>query len=79
MQGIWIDGRRPKSKKEVREVVAEDDARVYIEATSLFGNEYEGVVTNMPDGRVSFVGPDPYNSRKFYGTLTKRDGKVTVK
>jgi len=49
-----------------------------LEATSMFGNEYDGPVANAPEGRYTFVGPDPYTSRKFYGTLTIRDGMVKV-
>ena len=79
MQGIFIDGTRPKSKKAIKEAVANDPWSVHIEATSMFGNEYEGPVAQMPHGRVTFVGPDPYTKRSFYGTITKGDdGKVKV-
>ena len=81
MQGIYIDGRRPKSKKEIRETANADPGRIEIEATSVFGNEYGGPVNGLPAGQtVTFVGPDPYTSRKFYGQLSRDDGgKVTVK
>jgi hypothetical protein len=80
MQGIWIDGERPKSKKAIREAVALDPTRVKIEATSVFGNDYSGPVFGAPVGRYHFVGPDPYTSRKFYGTITvAADGKLRVK
>lgn len=78
MQGLFVEGRRPKSKKEVREAIAEGRS-VRIEATSLFGNEYDGPVTEMPDGTINFVGPDPYTSRKFYGNLVKEGERITVK
>ena len=80
MQGIFIDGRRPKSKKEIREIVALDPARVRLEATSMAGNEYDGLVSNAPSGIYVFVGPDPYKNRKFYGRILKRstDGKLVV-
>jgi hypothetical protein len=81
MQGLFIDGRRPVSKRAVKLALADPATahRVTVEATSIFGNEYEGHVDTMPDGVVHFVGPDPYTKRNFYGTITKRDGKVTVK
>lgn len=81
MQGIFIDGRRPKSKKEIREVVALDAARVTCEATSLYpGTEYDGIVANMPVGKViTFVGPDPYHKRNFYGSITKTPKGIVVK
>lgn len=75
MQGLWIDGRRPKSKKEVREVAQSAPERIEVEATSLHGNEYGGKLTELGVfASVSFVGPDPYTSRKFYGTISNTDG-----
>ena len=87
MQGIWVKDeggnmRRPKSKKEVKELVADEGGNgtyVAVEATSMFGNEYDGSVSAMPDGEVYFVGPDPYTKRNFYGTIVKKNGKVVVK
>lgn len=78
MQGIYINGRRPKSKKEIKEAVASNPASVRLEATSVFGNEYDGSVANAPNGSYTFVGPDPYNKRNFYGTIKKLGDKVTV-
>lgn len=81
MQGIYIDSFRPKSKKAVKEAVESmDHMDIYIEATSVFGNEFAGSLIAMPsNSKVSFVGPDPYNDRKFYGTITKdNEGNVKV-
>lgn len=79
MQGIFITGRRPKSKKEIKEAIA-DDSTVRIEATSFFGNEYEGPVESMPEGEtIYFVGPNPHSDRRFYGTITRKGNKITVK
>jgi hypothetical protein len=81
MQGIFINGRRPKSKKEIKEVISHSPAAVRLEATSLFGDEYDGPVSDaIPGSKFTFVGPDPYNKRNFYGTITiKPDGTITVK
>jgi hypothetical protein len=78
MQGVWINGSRPKSKKAIKEALLAGD-EVSLEATSVFGNEYDGLVTDAPDGNYTIVGPDPHNKRNFYGTMTVRSGKVTVK
>ena len=67
-QGLFINGSRPKSKKAVKEAVA-SGARVRLEATSFFGNEYDGSVNDAPDGTYTFVGPDPERSRVFYGNI----------
>lgn len=83
MQGIFIDHRRPKSKKEIREVLASDPDRVVLERTSLFGDELYGPVPRLTAGTYYFVGPDPYSDRRFYGQLivtgTPSTYKVRVK
>ena len=80
MQGVFIDGRRPRSKKEVKDTIAADPVRVSVEATSVFGNEFDGTVTDLKDGAsVSFVGPDPYTKRNFYGTIEKRGERIVVR
>ena len=82
MQGLFIDGQRPASKVAVKRALAEGKA-IHVEATSLFGNEYDGdldeLVRTGTSQRIDFVGPDPYTSRKFYGNLVIADGKVAVK
>lgn len=88
MQGIFLiderGTRRPKSKKEVKEVLAATPERVIIEATSLFGNEYNGVADLLPldeqykGEKIYFVGPDPYTKRNFYGTIEIKNGKVVA-
>ena len=69
-QGIFLGGyRRPKSKKEIKEAV-DQNKKVIIEATSVFGNEYEGLLSEMPQtNTVTFCGPDPHSVRRFYGTI----------
>ena len=54
MQGIFINGRRPTSKKQIKEQIAADPNKVALEATSMFGGEYTGPVTGMPQGRSVF-------------------------
>lgn len=71
MQGIYINGTRPRSKKQIKEAVAANPENVRIEATSMFGNEYDGPVSEMSVEKVYFVGPDPYNKRNFYGTIER--------
>ena len=78
MQGVYVNGSRPNSKKAVREAIAVG-ARVSLEATSMFGNEYDGPVSDAPDGQYHVVGPCPYTSRRFYGTVTVKSGQATIK
>jgi hypothetical protein len=78
MQGIYISYNRPRSKKQIKEQAATDPSKIQIEATSVFGNEYDGPATEMPIGtQVTFVGPDPHTKRDFYGTI-KRTAKGLV-
>ena len=77
MQGIFIAGSRPKTKKAIREAIA-SGKRVSLEATSMMGNEYSGPISEAPDGTYFFVGPCPYTSRKFYGKIIKSGVIVKV-
>ena len=81
MQGLFIQGRRPKSKVEVKRLLADTGTDgISVEATSMFGNEYDGPLSEAPENTtIHFVGPDPYTSRKFYGTITLTNGNVTIK
>jgi hypothetical protein len=80
MHGVLINGKRPKSKKAVKEAVAANPASVRLEATSAFGDEFDGPAAEMPVGRqIAFVGPCPYTARKFYGSIFRRpDGTLRV-
>lgn len=80
LQGIFVNFARSKSKKAIKTAVNENPESVRIEATSLFGDEYDGPVSGMPDGAtVYFVGPDPSRNRKYYGSITRKGDKFTVK
>lgn len=81
MQGIYIRGRRPQSKREVKAACADNPENVKIEATSFHGDEYHGTAAEYTGAKpIYFVGPDPYTSRKFYGTITRnKAGELTVK
>ena len=78
MQGTFTNGYRPATKKALREAIAAMPAAVRLEATSMFGNEYDGPITDAPDGRYTVVGPGPYTSRKWYANITVRDGQIKV-
>lgn len=78
MQGIYVGYNRPASKKAVKEAIAADPTKVRLEATSMFGNEYDGPVSEAPQGTYTFVGPDPSTSRKFYGTIKVTSSAIKV-
>jgi hypothetical protein len=80
MQGLFIAYQRPRSKKAVKEAVADDPSMVQVEATSMFGDEYDGTLDKAPAGTtIYFVGPDPYTRRNFYGAIeVGEDGALKV-
>lgn len=79
-QGIFVNGERPKSKRQIVETVKSGKLRhVHLEATSVMGNEPDGLLDEIPNGRYYFVGPDPYKNRKFYGQIIKSDAGVVVR
>lgn len=74
MQGVFLFGRRPKSKAEIRRFLSQEAPDLFglvIEATSIHDDEYDGSLHNA-DKRETFwvVGPDPRNKRAFYGVIS---------
>ena len=84
MQGVHINvgngGRRPRTKRELREAVVADPNGVVLEATA--PGEPDGRITDPwtweghTKGRMAYtvqiVGPDPYTERNWYATLKVR-------
>lgn len=72
MDGIYIEGHHPTSKKAIKETLAGPyPSLVSVECTSMFGG-FNGPVSGMAVGqKITFVGPDPYHARKFYGTIER--------
>ena len=62
---LGVSGYR--TKKELRESIGQ---RLSYVETSIFGAEYHG------DGEYTVVGPDAYRDRRFYATVTVKDGVV---
>lgn len=76
--GIYINGRRPKSKKAIKEAIAANPSRVDLESTSMFGG-YSGPFDGLPEGvKFYFVGPCPRTDRKFYGNVVRHGEKIKV-
>jgi len=79
MQGIFIHYERVKTKSALKRAVAINPDFVQLEATSLHGGEYDGRLSEAPDGTFYVVGPDPYTNRKWYAQITKRGTSITLK
>ncbi len=75
MQGLFKnEGGRFKTKKELKEAIKMKQS-FSLEATSIFGNEYGGDISDAPDGNYTVVGPDPYKARNWYASI-KKAGEV---
>jgi hypothetical protein len=78
-QGVFTaKGGRFPSKKALREAVAAGE-NVSLEATSLFGNEYGGRISEAPEGDYFVVGPDPHNKRVWYAQITIKKSVIKIK
>ncbi len=75
-QGVFP---RFPTKKAMKEAIASDPSSVSLEATSVFGNEYGGLVSEAPDGTYTVVGPDPYTNRKWYANIVVSGERITVR
>ncbi len=58
------------------EVCRED---ISLEATSIFGDEYGGPLSDAPMGTYTVVGPDPHTSRKWYANIIVQRDNVIVR
>jgi hypothetical protein len=78
--GAFIGGVRAKSKKALRDALASTPDEVVFDGTSVLGRgpvSYTGA--EVPEGvSLSVVGPDPFNSRRWYATVKLVNGKAKV-
>lgn len=75
MYGVRIAGKRPATKKAIKEALRDNPGTVTLDNTSMFGG-YSGPVLAAPGATYTIVGPDPYQ-RKYFGNITVIDGRVT--
>jgi len=68
-----------KTKKELVALVNGDDPWLSFYGTSNF-TPFNGGLKEIDGSTVlSVVGPNPYTSRKWYATVRRENGKITVK
>lgn len=69
--GAQIDGRDAPSKRALKLTLADHPERVTFYSTSELGAVFDGNGTEIPQGvTLSVCGPNPYNARKFYASVT---------
>jgi len=76
------DGKRIKTKKALKESLAQDPMSVLFDGTSNMGPQAfatYGSIAHLPAGDVlSVVGPDPYTKRTWYARVEVINGVVKV-
>ena len=79
--GAYVDSKRPKTKKALREALNSNPDSVVFDATSVFTHVIGSIqANNLPEGvTLTVVGPDPYTLRKWYASVTRgSDGKPKI-
>jgi hypothetical protein len=78
--GTSIAGIRIPTKKALREAVKQSPADVSFDGTSPLGPQFNGRATEIPEGLILTVcGPDPYERRNWWATVTRTGNQITVK
>lgn len=79
--GAYVNGIRPKSKAALRRALETAPETVRFDCTAMDQAGRNIYTTNIPAGaQLSVVGPDPYTSRAWYGTvkLSSKTDKYVV-
>lgn len=79
--GAQLDGKDIPTKAALKRAISDNPDRVFLYGTSTFGTgELPTSADKLPEGyKYSVVGPNPYKSRKWYATVERRNGRLTVK
>jgi hypothetical protein len=77
-QGVFIEGRRPKTKAELQQALKENPESVVLDAISAFGYNYYGPITKAPDGDYFIVGPAPNKGYKWHAKITKKGDIIKI-
>jgi hypothetical protein len=77
--GAFVDGNRPATKKALKDAVKDNPASVWFYGTSPMGPACPRTLAELAPGTtLTVAGPDPYNSRKWYASVTVANGKPKV-
>lgn len=78
--GVKINGNWAPSKKAIKEAMTNAPETVQFVGTSPFQPLFaQGDQLILDDGtKLSFVGPDPFNKRNFYGTVENTTKGIKV-
>ena len=80
--GAYSDNQRIPSKAALKRMVKESPGIVRFDQTSALGNngmpKLIALTMLTPGITLSVVGPDPYESRKWYANVEFKNGKIVV-
>jgi hypothetical protein len=69
-----------KTKKALKDAIKEGPSKVYLSSTSAVVRGWSGYASDLPeDMSFNVVGPDPFQDRSWFATVTRNGDKVTVK
>lgn len=73
-----VRGRYPKTKKALKAALTEEPENVQFIGNSPF-HPFECSGIGIPEGTtLDVVGPDPYRDRRWYASVSRKGGKVTI-
>lgn len=76
--GAYVNGKRPASKKALRDALTQDPTSVTFDGTSPF-EPYYGDVTQLQAGdTLQVTGPCPHTKRNWYANVKIVGGNVKV-
>lgn len=80
--GATVSGRRPASKKALREALASAPETVEFDSTAMMGpragDTIKATAADIGSYSLSVVGPDPYTRRDWYATVEVKAGKLKL-
>lgn len=76
--GARVGAHPVMTKKDLKQLVADGNTELVFYGTSDF-TPFNGGLSAINGDVLSVVGPDPFNNRKWYATVRRENGKLTVK
>lgn len=80
--GAAVNGRRPASKKALKEALRDAPATVEFDSTAMMGPRAGEVISatveDVAGYTLSVTGPDPYTARNWYASVSVKAGKLSL-
>lgn len=77
--GAYSDNQRIPTKAKLKQMVKETPELLRFDETSMYSQGCYLAISDIDHTMtLTVVGPDPYNNRKWYASVTIKNGKVHV-